>query len=404
MKIAVVHPYPVYSGAVGGVTRVNSLVRFLAPRHDVTVFAHTSGCPDTDAEAIADLESVGVEQRLFGIERPGLRDRLSWVVSDLPYFVGYNRNPGLEAALAELDRRAGLDVVHVELAYLAPLLGGLGDGPVRFLAEQETMSIVVERLQRVPFWRRTPYETFLATQKGKVRRFEARALAGYSRLYAITPEEAAAMRQISGREVGILPHVVNTRDFTMGDFDSRDPTVLFVGNYGHRPNLHGLLWFVGEVWPSVASSHPEAVFEVVGPGLDEGTRRRLAVAGIRVMGRVEDLAARYQSASVFVNPILSGGGMRGKVLESFSCGLPVVSTRMGMEGVEADDEIHYLEADETAAFARQIRRYLDTPSMRGSHGEAARLLVESYYDVGGVFARLEEDYLRCVRAPRSDET
>ena len=52
MKIAVVHPYPVYSGAVGGVTRVNSLVRFLAPKHDVTVFAHSSGCPDTDAEAI----------------------------------------------------------------------------------------------------------------------------------------------------------------------------------------------------------------------------------------------------------------------------------------------------------------------------------------------------------------
>jgi glycosyltransferase involved in cell wall biosynthesis len=389
---------------VGGVTRVNSLVRFLAPKHDVTVFAHSSGCPDTDAEAIADLKSVGVDQRLFEIERPGLLDRMSWVVSDLPYFVGYNRNPGLKVALAELDRRVGLDVVHVELAYLAPLLGGLGDGPVRFLAEQETMSVVVERLRRVPLWSRTPYETFLVTQAAKVRRFETRVLAGYTRIYAITPEEAAAMREISGREIGILPHVVNTRNFTMGDFESREPTVLFVGNYGHRPNLHGLLWFVEKVWPSVVSSHPEAVFEVVGPGLDEGTRRRLAAAGIRVMGRVDDLAAHYQSASVFVNPILSGGGMRGKVLESFSCGLPVVSTRMGMEGVEADEELHYLEADHPRDFARQIGRYLATPGMRRGHGMAARELAEKDYDVGGVFARLEDDFRVCVQNIRNRES
>jgi len=397
MKIAVVHPYPVYSGAVGGVTRVNSLVRFLSPRHDVTVFAHSSGSRDTDAEAVRDLESIGVEQRLFNPGRPGIRRRLSWVLSKEPYFVGFNRNPGLETALIELDRREGLDVVHVELAYLAPLLGGLGDGPVRFLAEQETMSMVVERLRRIPVWRRTPYETFLTTQGTKVRRFEADALSSFNRVYAITPEEAGAMADLSRREVDLLPHVVNARTFTMGGERNRQPTVLFVGNYQHRPNLHALLWFAQEVWPKVATSHPDAVFEVVGPSLEEGPRRQLQAAGIRVLGRVEDLVVRYQSAWVFVNPILSGGGMRGKVLEAFACGLPVVSTRMGMEGIAAESEVQFLEAEVSHSFALQIGRYLQDSEMRAAHGTAARRLVESTYDARGVFARLEEDFNTCVR-------
>jgi len=400
MKIAVLHPYPVYSGAVGGVTRVNSLVRFLAPRHDVTVFAHSSGCQDTDAEAIRDLGTIGVEQLVFDPGRPGIGRRLTWAVGKVPYFVAYNRNPKLAAALETLNRKDDLDVVHVELAYMAPLLNQLGARAVRILAEQETMSMVVDRLRRVPLWRRTPYENFLVTQRSKVRRFETEALSCFDRLYGITAEEAEAMAEISGRTVGILPHVVSTSSFVAGEFGKRRPKVLFVGNYGHRPNLHGLLWFVEEVWPMVSKSNPEAVFEVVGPCLDEGHRRRLESTGILVAGRVDDLAARYQSASVFVNPILSGGGMRGKVLESFSCGLPVVSTRMGMEGIAARNEVQYLEADDPKTFARQIRRYFGDNEMREAHGRAARCLVESTYDDRGVFAHLEEEYRACIRENR----
>ena len=400
MKIAVLHPYPVHRGAVGGVTRVNSLVRFLAPRHDVKVFAHSTGCARTDAEAISDLAAIGVEQRLFEPERSGIARRLSWAAGRMPYYVAYNRNPELEAALAALDRRDGLDVLHVEFAYLAPLLSGLSARPVRILAEQETMSRAIARLQRVPLWRRTLYETFLVTQGAKVRRFEAAALSTFARLFAITPEEAEAMEEISGRNVGILPHVVCTRRFTVDYREVAEPTVLFVGNYTHRPNLHGLLWFVDEVWPTIETSQPEAVFEVVGPGLQGSQRRLLQSVGIRVTGRVDDLITRYQSAAVFVNPILSGGGMRGKVLESFACGLPVVSTRMGMEGIAAQTGKQYLEADDPKSFARQVTRYLRDPQLRKAHGAEARQLTESTYDAQVVFSRLEGNYRECVREHR----
>lgn len=396
MKIGVVHPYPVFDGGVGGVTRVNSLVRFLAARHDVRVFAHSSGCARTDGEAVDNLAEVGVEQSIFRLEKQGPLRRLAWTVGKDPYFVSYNRNPGLEAALTDLDKSLNFDVVHVEFAYLAPLLGGLTSRTVKILAEQETMSEAVARLRRLPPWKKSLYEHYLGTQGEKVRRFEAGALAAFSRLFAISSEEAGVMAEISGREVRILPHVVNTRKFSPGAGPKEKSTVLFVGNYRHRPNLHGLLWFLDEVWPRVSASRPEAVFEIVGPGLDDRQISRVQSAGVRVMGRVEDLVAHYRNASVFVNPILSGGGMRGKVLESFSCGLPVVSTRMGMEGIAAGEETHYLEADDPEGFADRVGRYLDDRGMRESHGTAARILVQETYDTRAVFTKLEEEYRLCV--------
>lgn len=400
MKIAILHPYPVHGGAVGGTTRVNALVRYLAPRHEVSVFAHGSGCEESDAAAVADLASIGVEQRLVGRPRGSALARLGWVLGRHPYFVGYNRSPELEGAIARLSTTRGVDVIHLEFGYLAPLLSGIAGGPCRVLAEQETMSMVVERLRRVPVWRRTPYESFLATQGRKVRRFEARVLPTFDRLFGITPEEQRAMSEISGREVGLLPHVVSTRLFDPGGAASRQPNVLFVGNYRHRPNLHGLLWFVDAIWPGVAEGAPEAVFEVVGPGIDDRLKRRLEGGRIRVCGRVEDLAARYRGAAVLVNPILSGGGMRGKVLEAFACGLPVVSTRMGMEGIAARAGREVLIADEPGDFARQVLRYLASAELRSAHGAAARRLVESTYDTRVVFARLEEVYRECLAGHR----
>ncbi|MCP4656193.1 MAG: glycosyltransferase [bacterium] len=400
MNIAIVHPYPVSHRGVGGVTRLYALVRHLAPRHRLTVLAHASADPEADAAAVRELAELGVDQQLFPRPRPGLAMRLRWLLDSAPYFVGRNRNPGLEAALCRLEREQGLDVVHLEFGYLAPLVSGLGPGTVRILAEQETMSLAIDRLRGVGLRQRTPYEHYLRTQGRKARRFEAAVLPAFHRLFAITPAEAERMAAAAGRPIGIVPHIVCTRTFTAPARAPEEPVVLFVGNYGHRPNLHALGWFVERVWPGVAPQVPGVRLEVVGPGLDAENRRRLEGPGIRLLGRVDDLVGRYRSATVFINPILSGGGMRGKVLEAFACARPVVSTRLGMEGIAARPETHYLAADDPASFSHAVVRYLREPSLCRDHGWAARTLTAQRYDTAVVFARLEAEYQAAVAEHR----
>lgn len=402
MKIALVHPYPVHAAGLGGVTRLRALVRHLAPRHEVHVLAHSLGCRDEDEAAIREMAEIGVRQRLFPRPASAVWKKLGWALARAPYFVGYNRNPALEAALADLDAERGLDLVHVELAYLEPLLHGVGARCVRVLAEQELMSLSLERLRALGIRHKTAYQCYIGLELAAVRRFEAEALRRFHRLYGITPGEAARMSVLSGRDVAVLPHVVDTRVFTPAATPATSPgkpvraIVLFVGSYSHDPNVEAAFWLLERVWPAVVRAVPDARVRLVGPGLAGKRHAALRALGADLPGRVDDLAAEYRDALVFANPIRSGAGMRGKLLEAFASGLPVVSTSLGLEGVDATPGIHCERADDPADFAAALLGLLDDPARRAARARAARSLVTARYDVGVVLDRLEGDYLEAL--------
>lgn len=392
MRIAIVHPYPVHRRAVGGTTRVYALVRHLAARHEVHVFAHSQGDAEEEQQAIRELAEFGVVQRVIPRPSSSWFAKARWAVDRLPYFVHYNRSPILEAALAELDRERGLDVAHLEFGFLEPLLGGLSHHCARVLAEQELMSVHIDRLRRVPGRHKSAYEYYVSLELPRVRAFEARALRHFDRLFGITEGDAARMAKVSGKSVEVLPHVVDTHVFTPGEAAPRRPCVLFVGNYDHKPNVDAAFWLMEQIWPAVRRQVPEATVRLVGPGLDAERRTALERLGAEVAGRVEDLVGAYRDAAVFANPIRAGGGMRGKVLEAFACGLPVVSTAIGLEGVAARPGEACESADEAERFAAAIVRLLGDPAACRALASRAHALVVEQYDVRVVMGRLENAF------------
>jgi polysaccharide biosynthesis protein PslH len=400
VKIAIVHPYLVHARAVGGTTRVYGLVRHLAARHSVEVLTHASGDPDADRIAADDLASFGATHRTFARPRATASRKLSWMLSPEPYFVGHNLNPALASYLAERDCAGALDLVHLEFAYLEPQLAGLGPRPARILAEQETMSLMIERLRSVPGALKSAYQLYIARELRAVRRFERAVLPRFDRAFAITPQEAGLFSAILGRPAPVLPHVVDASAFSPPAAEPSAPVCLFVGNFAHDPNLHALHWLLEHAWPAVRAGRPDVRLEIVGPGLPEENARDAAARGAEPRGRVEDLAECYRRAAVFVNPIQSGGGMRGKVLEAFASGRPVVSTRLGMEGIAAQGGLHFDGAETGPAFADAVLRLLADPSLRQSRGAQARALVEERYDAPRVFARLEGEYEAAVAGRR----
>jgi len=354
------------------------------------VFAH--GNPKQDEEAIRDLGELGVQLHLFPLVSGSWIKKASWALDGLPYFVHHNRNPRLEQALVSLDQERGIDVVHIELLYLEKLLRGLGPGCGRVLAEQELMSVSVERLGAVPFRHKSAYQHYITLELPKIQRFEAGALHRFDRIFAINESEAASMEASSGRDVEILPHVVDTRTFTPAEVESREMCVLFVGNYGHHPNVEAAFWLMEEIWPRVKGQFPSARVRLIGPGLEDGSRHALVALGAEVTGRVEDLVGAYREATVFANPIRSGGGMRGKVLEAFACGVPLVSTHFGLEGVAAKAGEHCEMADTPEGFADALLRLLRDGDARRARAKRARTLVTTHYDASVVMDRLDEAF------------
>jgi glycosyltransferase involved in cell wall biosynthesis len=407
MNIAIVHPYPVHDRAVGGTTRVYQLVQFLARRHRVSVFTH-------DAEGAAGAETQLARQGIIhrSFPRPSATPRLKfeWLTDpQTPYYVHFNQNPALAAALRVADAKDAFDVVHVELGYMAPLIEGLGPHVVRSLAEQEAMPLVIGRLRHIPVTKRTRYEQLAVFTAAKVAAFDRRTLPGFDLLYGITAGERDYLSQIAQGPAAVLPHVVTLSRFPADASEERAPaTILFVGNFQHRPNVHAAEWFVRKAWPIVRARVAAASFEIVGAGVDRQLASNLAGPGVMVRGYQDDLAACYRHATVVVTPVHSGGGMRGKVLEAFAAGCASVSTMTGLEGIAAQPGEHCLTGETPEAFADAVTGYLQNPALRRAHGTAARALVAAHYDAPAVFARLEQDFEHAVRlranTSRADRT
>ncbi len=174
--------------------------------------------------------------------------------------------------------------------------------------------------------------------------------------------------------------------------EGREPlTLLFLGSFRHLPNHEALTWFVSRVLPAVRAKEPRVRLIVIGS--DPPPRHSLPDdAAIELIGFVEDVREPLAHYAIFICPILSGSGVRVKLLEAFAAGIPVVSTRLGAEGLTSvDGEICAL-ADDPANFAQKIIDLFSNPIRAEEMARRARAEVASKRDMRVMTERLLESY------------
>ncbi len=151
------------------------------------------------------------------------------------------------------------------------------------------------------------------------------------------------------------------------------PRLLYVGTVHYPPNFLGLKWFLNECWPLVRQRVPEARFDVVGRG---GEALLPVPDGVTIHHYVDSLDPYYQQAAVFVVPLFSGSGIRLKILDALSHGVPVVSTRAGYAGLEVTEGDELLVADDAPGFAGHVCRLLEYPAERRRLAESGLAFIE----------------------------
>jgi hypothetical protein len=147
------------------------------------------------------------------------------------------------------------------------------------------------------------------------------------------------------------------------DYGDRSRTVAMVGNFTYAPNLRGARWLRDVVWPRLTTM------------LDEPCALRLVGPGI---GELDDLEPVYRAAAVMAVPLLEGGGTRLKVLEAWALGRPVVSTSVGVLGLDVLPGREALVADEPESYARALAAALTDPDLAIALIEAGRRAVERH--------------------------
>jgi len=172
--------------------------------------------------------------------------------------------------------------------------------------------------------------------------------------------------------------------------------LLFVGSMDYFANIDGVRWFCQRVWPELERRHPDLDFFIVGRNPAPEVRA-LALPRVIVTGEVEDTRPFYRGAEAAVVPLHVGGGSRLKILEAMAAGVPVVSTRLGAEGLELEPEKHLLIADSPGHFAQAVSTLLGDASRRRQIAQQARALVCERYDWGRLGEQLAEIHRELIR-------
>jgi polysaccharide biosynthesis protein PslH len=246
----------------------------------------------------------------------------------------------------------------------------------------------------------------LRAEARRYRRYVLGLLPRFSVATTVSPIEADELRRLTPLPVSVIPVGVDTRVLHPLPEPNGPPTLVFTGSLGYQPNRQGIRWFADCVWPRIRATVPDAELEVVGRGAPRAVTALGRRPGINVVGEVPDIAPHLARAHAVVVPILTGAGIRVKIVEAMSAGRAVVSTSLGCEGmphVEADRQL--LVADEPGQFAAQTTRLLLGPALRRSIAQEARLTAERFYDwrmlgeqLGAVLEGLATERKTCTSA------
>jgi glycosyltransferase involved in cell wall biosynthesis len=155
---------------------------------------------------------------------------------------------------------------------------------------------------------------------------------------------------------------------------------LFVGAMDRPENYEGVRWFISEVWDKIRNEIPDAKFIVAGSKPPEWLKT-LNRNDIVITGFVEDLDVYYKRAAVFIAPLLSGAGVKFKIVQALAYGLPVVTTEIGAEGINENDEEFFAKVtEEPDEIAAEVILLMKNASYRETIGKKARNLALAKYD------------------------
>jgi glycosyltransferase involved in cell wall biosynthesis len=184
--------------------------------------------------------------------------------------------------------------------------------------------------------------------------------------------------------------------------EGREPlTVLFVGSFRHEPNRVAMDWFVRQVLPLILGRQPEARLVVAGSEPPPVHTYADYSANLEMLGYVEDVREPLSRYSVFVCPILSGSGVRVKLLEAFAAGIPAVSTVVGAEGLATEDGEFCALAFDATGFAERVLTLLEDPEEASAMARRAREEVVLNWDMAAITRKLAAGYSQMVREKRA---
>ncbi len=382
-------PYPPDAGPK---IHILNKIQHLARRHSITL---VSFIRPGEERYLSELQKICTSVHTVEIRRSRARDLFYLarsIVSGQSFLVLRDRSPAMSALVRRLVQSRAFDLVHVDQLNMAQFADGWVSCP-RILDEHNATWTIPHRMYRSQSW--GPRKLVLWLEWRKLQAYERRVCQQYDRVVVLSQEDLSALKCPDDRadRFRVIPIAIDTRAEKHIPRNTLSKNLISIGSMLYPPNAEGVLWFARHVFPRIRAQIPDVTFTIVGnrPPL-EVVQLTDSLPGICVTGYVPSVAPYIARSAVMIVPLLSGSGMRWKILQGFAWGIPIVSTSMGCEGFGVNNDEHLIIADESETFADGVIRLLRDPALGTRLAANARAFAEKNHDADVVYGALDELY------------
>ncbi len=389
MKILLLCNKPPYPASEGGPMAMNSIITgLLDAGHQVKILAVNSEKFNVKESDIPDeyKKKTGIELIDVDLSVKPTNAFLN-LFTKKSYHVERFISDDFKAKLIEVLEKEQFDIVQLEMLYMAPYVEDI---------RAHSKAMIVLRAHNVEhkIWERIAKETrsplkrwYINHLTKTLKEYELNALETVDGIAAITRKDAAFFRKYTSKPVIDIPFGVYPEEFTPKYEIEGKPKFYHIGSMNWMPNEEGIRWFINEVLPKTVEKAPDFVYHLAGRNMPEWLTA-MNDPHVDVVGEVPDAKAFVADHDVAIVPLLSGSGIRIKIIESMAMGKTVITTRVGAEGILYDEEVNIIIAENKAKMVEAIRAINENPQIAVKIGQAARRLVEETYDNRKIIARL----------------
>ncbi len=394
MKILIVSSKFPYPAKDGGALAIKNMCEQLAKKgHKIKFLAvETDKHPATEIPSVDNIEfeTVYVNTNISLVKLT-----LNLLFSSLPYIAVRFFSGELETKVTKELESGSYDLVLLEglyVAYLIDAIKRVWNGKIILRAHNVEHKIWERKLVHE---KNLLKKFYLKSMVGRLKKYETKKLSEAGLILTITAEDSAIIKDLGiNTETYVVPFGVDMEYYQAGGLG--DTNLEFIGALDWMPNEEGLLWFLDNVWQKLKNDG--IGFYVAGRNAPQALVEKLEnTHGVVFLGEVENARNFILSHGLFVVPLLTGSGMRVKIIEAMALGRLVISTTVGIEGINAVPGEHFVLADLPDEWINAIKKFISEPEAASDIALKGRKFVEEHFSNEKIYERLDLKLQEIIR-------
>lgn len=379
-------PFP---AGEGGPMAMNSIVRGLINAgHNVKILAVNS-----EKYHITEKDIPASYKKETGIELVDVDLKVRPLAafknlfSDKSYHVERFISEDFKKKLVKILKKDKYDIVQLEMIYMAPYIETIRENSdaIIVLRAHNVEHLIWDRIAKKTKF--LPKRWYLNHLVRTLKNYEMSVLDKVDGIAAITYRDAAFFRGETAVPVIDIPYGINPDEFDPHYEVKSEPTLYHIGSMNWMPNEEGIYWFLDKVWDKVAKRNPGLQLNLAGRNMPKWLLK-LKKKNVNILGEVPDAKEFVKNNDIAIVPLLSGSGIRIKIIESMAMGKTVITTMVGAEGIQYSEYENIIIADSPGKMVEVICKIIKEPNEAQRIGRNARHLVEDVYDNKKIIERL----------------